>query len=128
MKDRIFQQFEIVAADSPRRLTEELNARLYEIRDKHPSVTFEGMIARISYDETERQPEDLADEYEAKGVNLKCERCPYFQPTRKSDGTIDERAKWGECPLTHYGRARKDAPVCETFFERLNCGTIKLTF
>lgn len=128
MKERIFQQFEIVAADSPRRLTEQLNMKLYELRGKHPAVTFEGMIARISYDETEEEPEDLSDEYQAKGVNLKCERCPYFQPVRKADGTIDERAKWGECPATHYGRTRKESPVCERFFEELNIGHIRLTF
>lgn len=47
MRSRSYQQYAIVAADSAQTLTEQLNAKLIELRDKNPTVTFEGLIARI---------------------------------------------------------------------------------
>ena len=81
MKRESFQQFAIVAADSAQTLTELLNVKLRELRGKNPTVTFEGMIARIQYTESEQVPESLAEEYEAQGVKLTCQDCPYFCPT-----------------------------------------------
>ena len=126
MKCRSYQQFAIVAADSAQSLTEQLNAELVRLRDKKPTVTFEGMIARIQYTETETVPESLAEEYEMQGVQLTCEDCPYFCPAIKADGTRDLRAKWGGCHLAEYGRASKDARACEMLFQRLNDGRVKL--
>ena len=126
MISRSYQQFAIVAADSAQQLTEQLNAKLRELKDKDPTVTFEGMIARIQYTESERVPETLEEEYELQGVNLTCEDCPYFCPTMKSDGTLDRRAKWGGCHLSEYGRTDKRARACEKLFQRLNDGRVKL--
>ena len=126
MRRTSFQQFEIVRADSPTRLTEELNEKLYELRGKHPSVQFEGMIARISYEETEEIFENLEDEYHAKGVSLTCAACPYFEPVKKADGTVDQRAKRGACPFAHYGMTSSDRPACDEMFRMLNEGRIKL--
>ena len=52
-----YQQFAIVVGDSAQSLTEQLNAMLYKLRGKHPNVTFEGMTARICYDEVDYEPE-----------------------------------------------------------------------
>lgn len=49
MRRESFQQFAIVAADSAQQLTEQLNAKLFELRNRRPQVTFDGLIARISY-------------------------------------------------------------------------------
>ena len=43
-----YQKFAIVCGDSAQSLTEQLNEQLYKLRDKHPVVTFEGMIDRFS--------------------------------------------------------------------------------
>ena len=126
MLSRSYQQYAIVAADSAQTLTELLNAKLLELKDKNPTVTFEGMIARIQYTESEQIPESISEEYEAQGVRLTCQDCPYFCPTIKADGTIDQRSKWGSCPLSEYGRTRKGSSVCDTLFQKLNNGEVRL--
>ena len=126
MISRSYQQYAIVAADSAQTLTEQLNAKLIELRGKNPTVTFEGMIARIQYTESETVPESLAEEYEAKGVRLQCQDCPYFTPSLKLDGTEDKRSKWGGCPFTEYKRTPRDAAACNTLFEKLNVGEVRI--
>lgn len=66
MKRESFQQFAIVAADSAQELTERLNAELFKLRDKRPQVTFEGMIARISYTEEIQIAETVSDDFEER--------------------------------------------------------------
>ena len=126
MISRSYQQFAIVAADSAQVLTDALNAELYDLRDKNPTVTFEGLIARIQYTESERLPESLAEEYETQGVRLTCEDCPFFCPAIKADGTRDLRAKWGGCHLVEGGMAKKSSMACDKLFEMLNDGRVKL--
>ena len=122
MVSKSIQQYAIVAADSAQTLTEELNKKLIELQDKRPTVTFEGMIARIQYTEIEQFPETLADEYEAKGVRLTCQDCPFFIPVIKADGTEDQRCKQGNCPWTEYGITYRTSSVCDKLFELLIVG------
>lgn len=126
MKHEHFQQFAIVAADSAQLLTEKLNAKLYELRHKDPTVTFEGMIARISYQETAEKCETLGDEYALKGVRLTCQDCPLFEPIRKADGTEDKRVRWGDCPHGTMGRTSRDSRACDRLFEMMNSGEVRL--
>lgn len=126
MRRESYQQYAIVAADSAQELTEQLNAKLRELQGKHPKVTFEGLIARVSYSETTEIPEELSDEYELQGVKLTCQDCPLFEPLMKKDGTKDKRAKWGECPIAHYGRANRDSSCCSRLFEMMNSGEVRL--
>ena len=126
MKRERFQQFAIVASDSAQVLTDKLNEKMIELKDKHPVVTFEGMIARISYEESYTEPESIEDEYRAIGVSIRCGACPYFEPVRKADGTVDERSKWGDCPHAHYGRTSKGSAACEKLLRMLNEGEVKL--
>jgi hypothetical protein len=126
MISRSYQQFAIVCADSAQSLTEQLNAKLYDLRDKNPTVTFEGLIARIQYVESEMKPETLAEEYESQGVNLTCYDCPFFVPQFKADGTEDQRAKWGGCPWKETKRAMKTSKACDKLYQMLNNGEVKL--
>lgn len=128
MRRECFQQYAIVAADSAQSLTEQLNSKLRELQDKRPQVTFEGLIARISYTENVYLMEELADEYEAVGIKLSCQDCPMFQPVRKMDGTIDKRAKWGGCEYSPlgYGQTTKQSKCCSRLFEMINSGEVKL--
>ena len=123
---RSYTQFAIVAADSAQLLTEELNATLVRLKDKNPTVTFEGLIARVQYTEREEVPESLAEEYQTKGVRLECQDCPFFTQTLKADGSEDKRAKIGGCPFTEYKRTTKTAPACDKLFEMLNDGRVLL--
>ena len=126
MRSRSYQQYAIVAADSAQTLTEQLNAKLIELRDKNPTVTFEGLTARIQYVECEQIPESLAEEYETQGVRITCQDCPFFVPTYKADGTEDKRAKWGGCPFTEYKRTSKESRACDKLFQMMNDGRVKL--
>lgn len=123
-----YQQFAIVNGDSAQQLTDRLNEKLYELRKKQPTVTFEGLIARISYTEDERIFEDVSDEYEAAGIKLTCQMCPLFHPVLKSDGTIDKRAKWGGCEYSPlgYGQTSRESRACNRLFEMINSGEVKL--
>ena len=127
MRSESFQQYAIVAADSALDLTERLNKKLYELREKNPTVTFEGMIARIQYTEKRVAPESLADEYREKGVQLTCQDCPYFEPITKSDGSVDRRIRWGLCGMKESGRTSRDVPACDILFRQINNGFVKLT-
>ena len=126
MKSVSYQQYAIVATDSAHTLTEQLNAKLYELRDKRPTVTFEGFVARILYEETETYPETLAEEYAVQGVRLTCEDCPYFVPAVNRNGTEDRRAKWGGCPISETGKTRKCSAACDELFQMINNGEVRL--
>ena len=127
MRTESFQQFAIVAADSAQSLTEQLNAKLYELRNKSPRVTFEGLIARIQYTEERVETVSLADKYAEMGVDLTCQDCPYFEPALKADGSVDRRIRWGGCPFSESGRIGRDAAVCDQLFKQLNSGIVRLT-
>ena len=81
MSSRSYQKFAIVQGDSAQSLTDQLNEQLYKLRDKHPVVTFEGMIARICYDEVDYDPEP---EDEEPKIEIFCQDCPYFVPLLKA--------------------------------------------
>ena len=126
MRNESYQQFAIVTADTAQQLSEQLNEKLYELRAKRPQVTFEGLIARISYSESVAIPEDLADQYELAGVRIRCEACPFFKPRLNVDGSEDKRAKWGACPCASFGRTSRESMVCNRLFEMLNSGEVRL--
>ena len=126
MRCESYEQFAIVQGDTAKQLTEELNAELRHLKSKHPTVTFEGLIARIAYTEDNVIPETLGDEYALEGVNLRCGACPYFKPFMKSDGTVDKRQKSGECKYANYGKTARDARACDRLFDLLNSGEAKI--
>lgn len=126
MRHEIYQQFAIVQGDTAQSLTEQLNAKMRELSHKSPTVSFEGLIARISYTEEETVAESTSDAFMEKGVHLLCEDCPYFQPDLKADGTVDRRSKKGRCIFAHYGTTFKNNPACDKVFEKLNTGEVRL--
>lgn len=126
MKEQQFQQFAIVQGNTASDLTEKLNPKLLELKDKEPTVEFDGLTARIRYFESVSVPEDLADEYKMHGLDLKCSVCPFFEPIEKADGTTDERTKRGKCPCATYGIAFSNGAVCDNFFRLLNDGGFEL--
>jgi hypothetical protein len=126
MRSERFQQFAIVMGDSAQSLTEQLNAKLIELKDKDPVVTFEGLIARISYIERHEEPEDIAEAFQLKGAGFHCEQCPFYQPVLKRDGSKDERIKYGMCPNAKYGKAFGSSGACEKLYQMFMNGEVKL--
>lgn len=123
MRKVSYQQFAIVQGDSAQQLTERLNRKLYELRDKEPTVTFEGLIARISFLQTDDVPESAQSE---TSINLKCRDCPMFEPARKRDGTPDRRTELGRCPYSNDGYAIRSSKACGKLYQMINEREVKL--
>jgi hypothetical protein len=128
MKAQSIQQFAIVQSDSAAAFEEELNARLMDLSEKNPKVSFDGLTAYVSYIKTVRIPETLADAYELNGACFHCEDCPEFQAMLKADGTEDTRLKYGECQYAEMRRTRKDAKACDKLYELIRDGRIGLCY
>lgn len=128
MKAQSIQQFAIVQSDSAAAFEEELNARLMDLSEKNPKVSFDGLTAYVSYIKTVRIPETLADAYELNGACFHCEDCPEFQAMLKADGTEDTRLKYGECQYAEMRRTRKDAPACDMLYKLIRDGRIGLCY
>lgn len=128
MKAQSIQQFAIVQSDSAPAFEGELNARIRELSDRNPKVKFDGLTTYISYNETVRLPESLADMYELNGACFHCEDCPEFQAILKEDGTEDKRLKYGECQYAEMGRTRKDRVACDMLYKLIRDGRIGLCY
>lgn len=121
---RTIKQYRIIDGRDGPDLTEKLNAALRELDDKNPRVTFEGMIARIEYEEREELP---SIEGGKKSLRLTCQDCPLFEPLRRQDGQEDRRAKSGRCPLSKFmGMTVKTSPVCEAFIDMIENGSFMI--
>ena len=103
MREQSYQQYAIVQANSAITLTDLLNSKLRELKDKDPIVTFDGLTARIQYTERIDVPEDLEDEYRLKGVSLKCGS---NRKERWNDGRKNEAGKMSVCDLWDRVRGR----------------------
>ena len=130
MRTSSYKQFDIIRSDDPEIFTEKLNEKMYELRKSWPDVTFseEGkyLIARISYVQHDRVPEDLGDVYEMIDVSFKCEDCPMFEPIRNKDGSPNLRVKRGKCPFSEYGIVYKDSRACDMLYKKIRSGEVQL--
>jgi len=124
MKRVSYQQFAIVQADSAQQLTERLNQKLYELREENPTVTFEGLIARISYYVTEEV--EKKSSLETTQFKFKCKDCPMFEPVRKKDGTADRRTTFGFCRFAEEGQTFTTSRACERLYEMIKDREVKL--
>ena len=130
MKTSSYRQFDIVRDEDPAEFTARLNERLYELRYSFPDVTFseEGqqLIARISYLQHDRVPEDLGDVYEMQNVRFTCQDCPMFKPILNKDGTTNLRVKYGKCRYADFVRTYNDSRCCDMLYTLLRNGTVQL--
>ena len=121
-----FQQFAIVQGNTAEQLTNRLNEKLYELREKDPSVTFEGLTARVSYYVTETEEDTPEAVSRRTGLNLKCKDCPFFEPLRKKDGTPDRRTTFGLCRFAAEGQTIASSKACTRLFDMINEREVKL--
>ena len=130
MRTSSYKQFEIIRASDPETFTEKLNEKMYELRRSWPEVAFseegEYMIARISYMQHDRVPEDLGDIYEMIDVSFKCEDCPMFEPIRNRDGKPNMRVKYGNCKYAEFGRTYKTSRACDMLYKMIKSGEVQL--
>lgn len=126
MKRTSYPQYAIVQADTAQQLTERLNSKLYELREYEPTVTFEGLIARVNYWRTEEKEEQ--QKVEPVGYKFRCKECPLFEPTRTKSGKIDRRTDLGTCPLsTEPGRlAMGTSKACKRLYDMIKEREVEL--
>ena len=127
MRRMSYQQFAIVQGDSAQHLTDLLNRKLYELRDKQPTVTFEGLIARISYNE-EATVIEPTDNQTGPALNLKCRDCPMFEPVRTKDGKPDRRTSFGFCRFAAEGQTVSEMNACSKLFKMINEREVQICF
>lgn len=125
MRRTSYQQYAIIQEETAELLTDKLNQKLKELKDLHPTVSFEGLTARICYTVTEEEgtATDGAEDFKIK---LKCMDCPMFDPIRKRDGTPDRRMTIGFCPLAEDGHTSTTARACKKLFRMINDKEVRL--
>ena len=126
-----FKQYAIVRSDSAELFEEQLNARMYELRDSNPdaSISENGhyLTAKIEY--VKRAPVIKTERDPVKdGIILKCIDCPYFEPTLKKDGSVDARARTGGCKNAEFGRTYLDSDACAVLDQLIKNGGAKICF
>ena len=124
MRRMSYQQFAIVQGDSAQQLTDRLNRKLYELKDKDPTVAFEGLIARISYYVTEEV--EKKSSLDSAQFKFQCKDCPFFEPVLKRDGTADRRMTIGRCPFAPEGHTLTYSNACERLYELIKEREVKL--
>lgn len=130
MRTSSYKQFDIIRSNDPETFTEKVNAKMYELRQSWPEVTFseegEFLIARISYIRHDSVPEDLGDVYEMMDVSFKCEECPMFEQITNKDGSPNLRVKYGNCPYAEFHRTYKSTRAYDMLYKMLKSGEVRL--
>ena len=123
------KRFAIVRETSAQSFEERLNETLETLKEQNPEVTFsetgDYMTARIEYTAQIEVPEAPISE---SGIRFTCADCPYFEPIRKGDGTVDGRVKYGECAFSKFGRTFKTSAACEILYRGIENGEVALCF
>lgn len=124
-----FQQFAIVRADTAQQFEDDLNRRLYELRDSAPEVKINDsgstLTAQIKYT-VKKMIEPEPHDYERDGIVFTCADCPHYEAIKKKDGTPDLRAKYGECKFSEFGRTYPTTNACGILYQEIRNGGIRL--
>jgi hypothetical protein len=126
---RSIKQYGIVRSDSASIFEEQLNARIREIDAINPNVKImdngTNLTAVIEYTDVYEKEEEKKELRET-GIKLKCAQCPYYEPLRKKDGTVDARSRLGDCPYAEVGRTYGHFDACNVLYRMIMNGGIKL--
>ena len=122
-------QFAIIRDRSASTFEEKLNARLEELIDNDPSVTFADadgdMIARISFTKKVEFEREVLPKSET-GIRFTCGDCPNLTPILTQKGTVDGRVKYGNCPYARFGRSFRSTPACDVLYNMIENGEVRL--
>lgn len=116
MRTESYKQVKPIMAKNPVEAATKFNEAMYELRDLNP--TFDRVsesVFYIYYQKTVDVIESIIDEYNSKGIYLKCKECPYFELPKNMDGSIDKRAKNGYCTYHERNKAAWSS-ACEVLY------------
>lgn len=124
-----FKQFAIVRSDSAETFENDLNARMYELRNASPEVLFneqgQTLTATIEYT-VKRDPVHEERDPVTDGILLTCSDCPYCEHITKRDGTPDMRAKTRNCKFAEYGRTYPESNACSVLYQLIINGGARI--
>ena len=77
------------------------------------------MTVHFIYEDVEKIPETVTEEFELQGIHYYCKDCPHLQKGR------DKRCKSHGCEYAEYGTVQDFSPACEFFYKQVLQGKIK---
>ena len=95
-----------------------LNDAIEDLDEYHPEVTISesrpsGFLAYLTYTVDKKIPENIGDELEIRGMQIKCQDCPYLERSQ------DNRRSNFPCKYAPYGKTNLQSPACNKFYEDL---------
>ena len=121
MKTIYRKHFVVVEAETGQEYAQLVNAYYANTELRNVEVDHRerhNFCAYVTYEEVERVPEDLKDEYELMGVAFTCGDCPHRQHTE------DRRVKRFACNAGVEAYVCKCDPACNRFYEELQAGKL----
>lgn len=123
MRTERVNQIAVVQSNDGQEFQTQFNELMARLSDCNPQVQFnfnqQGHCAYITYEQTLRTPDRVADEYHAQGVMFKCKQCPLHEV--ETDG----RVKRVKCKYADLGYTHLENECCEVFYRRLNLGEVE---
>lgn len=106
----------VIMEKDPKEFEKAVNAAMEEKKLDSPTLEmhiFEDVFkAIIHYIVPEEQAATMKEKAHCAGVYFSCSDCPYFEPPE------DGRQRWGACPISQYGKVRRDDDACEFFYKQ----------
>lgn len=115
-KEQVF----VVEHADPAQFQNAINAAMDELKEASPRLdtfVFESVYkAIIHYQIIEEHADTMAEKAHVAGVYFSCDECPYFEEP------ADGRSRYGFCPISQYGKVKKDDDACEWYYKRMANG------
>lgn len=123
MKSNKIMQFDCISTADANEFAEILNRKMRELAPYGPTcetdISGAEFRALISWTETEKKPETVAEQFELEGIRYICRECPLH------DITTDKRRKRVSCKYAEHGVTHLDHRCCEYFYKLLNQNKIQ---
>lgn len=125
MITKTFYQCKAIQSNDALQFQNEVNQVLADLAETNASDVVlkenlvDGFKVLITYKQTKRIPETVADEYHLQGISFTCFNCPLHETV------TDGRTKHANCMYHEYGRTRLDSDACNYFYKMLKLEKIK---
>ena len=120
MKDIIIRKSKTIQEKDP----EEFDRKFNESSEKLNNIVeikwdSAPMCVHLIYEERERIPESISEEFLLAGIKYYCKDCHYFMKGK------NKRCKSYGCRYSICSNATEYTPACEFFLEKLKSGEVK---
>lgn len=119
MKENRRRRFECIQGIDAADYTEKIQGILDKYKSAVVTHQSEKFLAYVEWEEYEKTPETVEDEYELEGMTFTCGQCPHLD----LDNYKGNRKTY-PCKYSTYGMTRMGTRACEVFYKDLRCGAI----